>query len=128
MITHVTHFTLFVKNQDEALSFYIEKLGFEVHTDVMFDSMRWLTINARGQKNFEIVLYLADKPENMAMVGKQGASEVLLCFASDNIDKDYQDLKARGVQFMGTPEDQPWGRSVVCTDLYGNFLYIVQSK
>lgn len=128
MITTITHVTLFVNSQDEALAFYTKKLGFEVHTDAMFGpDMRWLTLNAKGNKGFELVLFQANTLEQKALVGKQGASEVFMCLATDSIDDDYQEMKNRGVEFVGAPEDQPWGRSVVFKDLYGNNLYMVQA-
>jgi catechol 2,3-dioxygenase-like lactoylglutathione lyase family enzyme len=125
MITGITHVTLFVRNQDDALTFYTEKLGFTVHTDTNFSGMRWLTLNPKGQKDFELVIFLAEGNDT-ALIGKQGGTGIFLCLSSDNLDKDYQDLKAKGVEFTDQPEDHPWGKSVTLKDLYGNLLYLVQ--
>jgi predicted enzyme related to lactoylglutathione lyase len=127
MITAVTHLTLYVNDQNEALKFYTEKLGFEVHTDANFENMRWLTINPKGQKNFELSLFPATTPAEKALVGKQAAENVLICLATDAIDADYKMLKEKGVQFIGEPNTEPWGRAVLCKDLYGNGLYLVQA-
>jgi catechol 2,3-dioxygenase-like lactoylglutathione lyase family enzyme len=127
MIKSVTHVTLFVNDQDEALNFYTNKLGFQVHTDAQFEGMRWLTLNPKGQKDFEVVLFQVGSDEEKSLVGKQGSQGVFLCLASDNIDNDFQELKAKGVEFLGSPEAQPWGKAVLCKDLYGNGLYIVES-
>lgn len=125
MITAATHLTLFVNDQDEAKKFYTEKLGFTVHTDANMGDMRWLTLNPKEQKNFELVLFLAAQ-EDKSLVGKQGGSGILLCLASDNLDQDYKELKTKGVEFIGEPEEQDWGKSVTFKDLYGNLLYLVQ--
>ena len=125
MINAITHITLFVKDQDEALKFYTEKLGFSVHTDADFGGMRWLTLNPKGQENFELVIYLAEGPD-ASLIGKQGGSGIFFCLGSDNFDEDYKELKAKGIEFVGEPEDQAWGKAVTFKDLYGNLLYLVQ--
>ncbi len=125
MITGITHLTLFVRDQDEALKFYTEKLGFTVHTDADMGGMRWLTLNPKGQKDFELVLFLAEGTDT-SLIGKQGGTGILICLSSDNLDKDYKDLKAKGIEFTDEPEEHPWGKSVTMKDLYGNLLYLVQ--
>ena len=126
MIKAATHVSIFVDNQDEALKFYTEKLGFTVHDDTLFGDMRWLTLNAKGQNNFFVVLYAATKKEDKDLVGKQGGSAPLLCLESDNIEKDYNDMSKKGVQFVDAIEENPWGKSITLKDLYGNQLYLVQ--
>ena len=126
MLTKITHLTLFVSNQDEALRFYTEKLGFKVHTDHMLGSFRWLTLNLPGQKDVELVLMLGETPEEKALVGKQGGSKPFLSLETDNLKKDYDELTKRGVHFVDTPKEEPWGMSATLKDLYGNMLYLCQ--
>jgi predicted enzyme related to lactoylglutathione lyase len=129
MISKISHITLFVKNQDEALAFYINKLGFLPHTDAMFGpNMRWLTITAAKQKDVEIALMLAENQEEQALVGKQAGHKPLMAFSSDNIDQTYEMLKRNGVKITQEPKKEPWGTSMSCQDLYGNQIYIVMEN
>jgi len=126
MITKATHVSLFVKNQDDAKKFYTEKLGFKVHTDENFSGMRWLTLNAGEQKDFELALMPAETPEEVAIVGKQGAKKPFICFQTNDCNGDYKKLSGLGVKFAEQPTQHPWGLSATFEDLYGNLLYIVQ--
>lgn len=128
MLTKLTHLTVFVTNQDEALKFYTENLGFLVHTDAMFgEHLRWLTIMLPGDKDLEISLLLAETPEEKALVGKQAATKPLFAFSTEDCQKTYDTFKQRGVKMTSAPEQQPWGISMACEDLYGNAIYVVQN-
>lgn len=126
MINAITHVSIFVENQDEALKFYTEKLGFVVHRDTTFGGMRWLTLNATGQDNFCLVLSLPTNQEDKALIGKQAGSSPLLCLETNDIEKDAREMKEKGVQFVDTLEEHSWGKSITLKDLYGNQLYLVQ--
>lgn len=129
MISKITHLTLFVQNQNEALDFYINKIGFKVHTDAMFGpDFRWLTVHPEGQPDFELVLMPATTDAEKALVGKQGATKPFFTIETDSCQKDYDTLLARGVKFSTAPEQQPWGVSTSFEDLYGNIIYMVQPK
>lgn len=123
MITKAYQLTIFVKDQGEAKKFYTEKLGFVVHADEEFGS-EWRYITVAPHKHNESVLELAkaDTAEQQALIGKQAANQVLVMFTTDNIEKDYQEMKARGVVFHGEPQSVPGGRGVGFEDLYGNQL------
>lgn len=129
MITHAIQLTLFVKDLDEAKAFYTKKLGFEVRHDMEF-SPGWRYLTVAPQKNSETVLELAkaDTSERRALIGKQADNQVLLMFATDNIEKDHQDMKARGVVFHGEPKAVPGGKGVAFEDLYGNLLDMFQPQ
>lgn len=127
MITKITNITLFVNNQDDALNFYSNILGFKIHTDaIMGKGFRWLTICLKNQPDVEIALMPASTPEEKALVGKQAASIPLLCLQTDDCKKDYDLLKAKGVVFIDEPKEESWGISATCKDLYGNLLFINQ--
>lgn len=127
MITKITHLTLFVHNQNDALEFYTQKIGFSLHTDAMFGpELRWLTLHPQGQPDFELVLMLATNEQDKALVGKQGGSSPFFTLETNNIAKDYELLLANGVTFCAAPETQPWGTATSFTDLYGNKIYLVQ--
>jgi len=123
VITKITHITLFVHNQEEALNFY-KKLGFIIHTDAPFGETRWLTLCLPDQKDLELVLKQANTAREEALIGKQIGFANL---ESSDCQKDYDALQALGVKIIAKPAAQPWGLSMVIADLYGNNIYISQS-
>jgi len=125
MFTKITHITLFVHDQDAALNFY-KKLGFAVHTDAHFGTLRWLTVHLAEQADVELALVLADSPEEKALVGKQAATKPLLSLETTDCMKDYEKLVADGVECTEKPAAQPWGTSAAFKDLYGNIIYVCQ--
>lgn len=128
MLREVTHITILVRQYSEALEFYTQKLGFSIHTDAAFGQERWLTLRLPDQPHFEVVLAQAKTQEDFALVGKQGGSYGLAIIATDNCLQDYKTLKARSVDFIGEPKDEPWGIGVSFKDLYGNTFYLNQPK
>jgi catechol 2,3-dioxygenase-like lactoylglutathione lyase family enzyme len=125
MITRLTHVTIWVKNQDDALRFYVDKLGFSVHTDdsTTMPGYRWLTVAPAQQSEVEIVLGLATQPEEIAAIGKQGT----WVLGSDDIHADYERLHAAGVKVHSQPNVAPYGTDFVFEDLYGNTYDLVQA-
>jgi uncharacterized glyoxalase superfamily protein PhnB len=128
MILKVTHFTLFVEDQEKALQFYRDTLGFKLHTDAQFENMRWLTVHAPAQPDLEVVLFLAEKPAMKELVGKQAPECAFFSLETDNCRADYEALKSKGVEFVHPPKDEPWGIATLFKDLYGNLVYLVQSR
>ncbi len=126
MIIKVTHASVWVKDQDEALRFYRDKLGFKVVSDdaTSMPGYRWLTVAPSQQNGFEIVLNLATTPEQLAGVGRQG----IFVLASTDIHADYAAFKAKGVKMQTDVNVNPWGSDFVIEDLYGNDFDIVQSQ
>ena len=129
MITQLTHITILVKDIDEALKFYTEKLGFDLHTDaVMPDGFRWVTVCPKGQKDMEFALMQAQTPEELERVGAQVGQQSLGIFETKDCKKTYQELKAKSVRFLGEPKEEPWGTGVGFEDLYGNKFYLNESR
>jgi catechol 2,3-dioxygenase-like lactoylglutathione lyase family enzyme len=136
MITKMSHVTLFVNNQEEAKQFYVNTLGFEVRTDHTMDSgFRWLTVGPAGQKDLEIVLM---EPKPGPMLDEEAAKAVRLllkkgvlgsgAFEVDDCHKTYQELKAKGVQFAGPPEERFYGIEAIMKDGQGNWFSMTQQK
>lgn len=124
MINQVTHIALLVRDQQEALDWYREKLGFEVRADEPFPGTpdrRWLTIAPPGQANPKIILQPpewgreADRQSRIDLIGKSPG----LVLRSTDCHKDYEELKAKGVHFVSPPEETEWGISALFVDLYG---------
>lgn len=124
MLDKLSVVTVLVRNQDEALQFYTEKLGLEKIDDVPFGGGRWLTVAAHNQKDVNIFLCQADSwgMDAMDQVGKAPSWS----FGTDNCQETYETLSARGVKFSGPPQQQPYGIQAVFEDLYGNKFSIVQ--
>ena len=114
MIERLSHTTVFVLNQDEALAFYRDKLGFEVTTDApMGPGGRWIEMRPPGAQT-GIVLFTPPGQEDR--VGTFSG----MSFECADVDATYAELKARGVEFRGEPEQQPWGRFAMLIDSEGN--------
>lgn len=131
MITHLARVTILVSDQDEALSFYTEKLGFEKRADMPMGATRWLTVAPAGQRDLEIVLQQPDP----AMHGEEGAKTMLervgqnatWVLATDDCQGDYERLSALGVRFASAPQRQMYGTEAVLLDLYGNSYSLLQA-
>ena len=124
MITKVTHASIWVKDQDEALKFYRDTLGFKITADnaTSMPGYRWLTVAPPQQDDFELVLNLATTPEQLAGVGRQG----IFILNSNDVHADYAALKAKGVKIQSELNVNPWGSDFVFEDLYGNDFDLVQ--
>jgi len=119
--------SLLVRDFDEAIQFYVEKLGFVVAEDFrMGPDDRWLTISVPHNENCVFALHVAKGESDQALVGKQGGTFPFLGLTTDDCPGDYQRLKALGVKFHGEPEVRPYGTGVMLEDLYGNKIFLNQ--
>jgi catechol 2,3-dioxygenase-like lactoylglutathione lyase family enzyme len=117
--------SLLVKDYDEAIQYYTQKLGFQLVEDAAFGDRRWITLSLPGDR-CSLALELAKTPEDMAIVGRQAGSFPLLALDTADCVGDYTTLKARGVTFHGDPQTGPWGTGVTLEDLYGNKVFLSQ--
>lgn len=127
---------VWVHDQDEALAFYTQKLGFEVRADVTLPEMgdfRWLTVGPVGQEDVSIVLMAIPGPPVMdaetaeqvrTLMGKGFAGAVFL--TTDDCRAAYEALKARGVEFTEAPEERPYGIDAGFRDPSGNHFRLTQ--
>ena len=123
----IGHVTILVKDFDEAIKFYVEKLGFQKRQDTVFwENMRWVTVSPKDQTDFELTFVLADTEEKLKALGKQAGDHVFMTLQTDDCKRDYEAMKAKGVKFYGEPTEQAWGIEVVFEDLYGNLFDLVQ--
>lgn len=125
-IQKVSHVSVVVRDQEEALQWYTEMLGFEKRMDNSdtVPGFRWLTVGARVQADLQIVLLKARDEEEMKRIG-QGTMWVL---ETEDCRRTSKELSGRGVKFTSTPEDVPWGVSVCFEDLYGNPYNLVEPR
>jgi catechol 2,3-dioxygenase-like lactoylglutathione lyase family enzyme len=119
-----------VNNQQEAVDFYTEKLGFEVHTDASFgEGNRWLTVNIPNNKELEIILSLAKTDDAKLKVGNQvDLDNAIMGFYTDDIEKNITNFKAKGVELASELIDEPYGKFIFFKDLYGNRFYLHEDK
>ncbi|WP_331248646.1 VOC family protein [Evansella clarkii] len=129
MITKGIQITVFVKNQEKAKKFYVEKLGFVVcEEEKLAPGWSYLTVAPQKENEMKLELFQAETPEQKQLIGKQAANQVLVMFATDNIELDYHEMKARGVVFHGEVKTVPGGRGVGFEDLDGNQFDLYQSN
>ena len=129
---------LWVHDQDEALAFYTEKLGFEVRSDATLPELgdfRWLTVSPAGQPDVAIVLMAIPGPPVMdeevanqvrSLMARGFAGTVFL--ATDDVQASYEELKARGVEFTEEPEERPYGIDSGFRDPSGNSFRLTQVR
>ena len=121
MTQSIVALTLLVSDYDEAIAWYTDKLGFDVIEDTaMGGGKRWVRIAPRGSTGTALLLALAKGDAQVAAVGRQAGGRVFLFLHTDDFVRDYEAMRARGVAFIETPRDEPYGKVVVFEDLYGN--------
>ena len=118
--------TVLVLDQDAAIDFYTNKLGFELLEDKSFGEGRWVTITLPNQRDVTLAFELATAPEDTALVGRQAGSHAFLGLGTSDCAADYRRMKPLGVKFLGEPQSGPWGTGVQLEDLYGNRLFLSQ--
>ena len=112
MITHVKFVSIPTRDQDRALAFYTDKLGFKVLTDQPFDeTQRWIELRV-GSSDTRVVLF------KMSDASPGGPFHGAL--ACDNVERTYQELTGRGVEFVSPPKKEPWGTFAIMKDVDGN--------
>jgi catechol 2,3-dioxygenase-like lactoylglutathione lyase family enzyme len=136
MINRLSVTTIWVTDQNEALRFYTEKMGFEIRADVSNGDYRWLTVGLKSQPDIEFQLAAvkpggglseedADQMSKLVETGKMGPGP----WKTDDCQKTYETLKAKGVEFLQPPTDRPYGIiEAVFKDNSGNIMVLAQDK
>ncbi|MBI5671378.1 MAG: VOC family protein [Chloroflexi bacterium] len=130
MIKRITHGGIYVRDVDEAMRWYTDKLGFVVRQDApMGDNARWVTVGPKEQPDFELILQQTHwgpdnttPEERAALVGKTSG----FVMETDNIRALVDDLKRKGVEFTLEITDYPWGTQAAFKDLYGHIHVLSQ--
>lgn len=135
MIKRLSHATVFVLDQDEALAFYTEKLGFEVRTDLRLEGFRWLTVSPPGQ-TLELILMALAPGMGVHDAGTVEQIRALVAggalgpgvFETDDCHATYAALSARGVEFIAPPTERPYGIEAMLKDCSGNWFSLTQPR
>jgi catechol 2,3-dioxygenase-like lactoylglutathione lyase family enzyme len=128
MKQEIVHIALVVKDYDEAIDFYVNKLGFILIEDTYQPEQdkRWVVVAPPGSKGCTILLAKASKPEQIPFIGNQCGGRVFLFLSSDNFERDYNNYKAKGIKFIRDPKKESYGTVAVFEDLYGNLWDLIQ--
>jgi catechol 2,3-dioxygenase-like lactoylglutathione lyase family enzyme len=120
--------SLVVRDYDEALAFFLGKLGFELVEDTFIpaQSKRWVVISPPGASETRLLLAQASSPEQASRVGAQTGGRVFLFLYTDDFWRDYQRYQERGIEFVRPPQQEPYGTVAVFKDLYGNLWDLLQ--
>jgi catechol 2,3-dioxygenase-like lactoylglutathione lyase family enzyme len=128
MAQHLALLSLLVRDYDEALAFYVGKLGFTLVEDSPLEGgKRWVVV-APGAVGTRFLLARAADDQQAAMIGGQGGGRVWLFLHTDAFEADHARLGAAGVRFLEEPRHEAYGSVVVFEDLYGNRWDLLQPK
>lgn len=136
MISKMSHATIYVIDQDQAIEFYRDKLGFRIINDVSMDGgFRWVTVAPKDQSDFEIVLMgtqagfmFEEEASNQLRALISTASSARGCSTHPTARLTYDELSALGVEFLSPPAERPYGIEAIFKDNSGNWFSLTQHK
>jgi catechol 2,3-dioxygenase-like lactoylglutathione lyase family enzyme len=126
----IVHIALVVRDYDEALDFYVNKLNFELIEDTYQPEQdkRWVVVAPPGGSGTTLLLARASKPEQEPFVGNQTGGRVFLFLNTDDFWRDYNAMQAKGITFIREPKQADYGMVAVFADLYGNQWDLLQFR
>ncbi len=121
---------LVVRDYDEALAFYVGKLGFELVEDsyVPEQDKRWVVVSPPGASESRLLLAQASTAAQASSIGNQTGGRVFLFLHTDDFRRDYDAYRTEGIEFIREPKEELWGTVAVFKDLYGNQWDLIQPK
>jgi len=123
----IAHVALVVRDYDEAIDFYVNKLKFVLVEDTYQKEQdkRWVVVAPPGSTGASLLLAQASKPEQAAMVGNQTGGRVFLFLRTDDFQRDYDRMISMGIEFVREPKKESYGTVAVFKDLYGNLWDLI---
>ena len=123
------HVVLVIRDYDEALAFFTGTLNFKVIEDTGLSAdKRWVLVAPPGSEGTSLLLARAATPEQTSRIGNQTGGRVFLFLHTDDFWRDYREMTARKVKFIGPPREEDYGTIAVFEDLYGNQWDLLQLK
>lgn len=124
----IVHIALVVRDYDEALDFYLNKLNFVLIEDSYQPEQdkRWVVVSPPGSAGTTLLLARASKSEQEAFIGNQTGGRVFLFLNTDDFWRDYQEMVKKGIKFVREPKQADYGMVAVFEDLYGNLWDLLQ--
>jgi catechol 2,3-dioxygenase-like lactoylglutathione lyase family enzyme len=121
MMQHISAVTLLVPNYDEAIAFYVGKLGFRLVEDTALSATkRWVVVAPPGSNETGLLLAQADSQDQREAIGNQTGGRVFLILKTGDFDRDYARFKQAGIEFLEEPRLEAYGKVVVFRDAFGN--------
>ena len=126
----IIHVALVVRDYDEAIEFYCQKLNFTLVEDTYQPEQdkRWVVVRPPGSKGTSLLLARAATPAQEQFVGNQSGSRVFLFLSTDDFYRDYQNMLSVGIRFIRPPKEAPYGTVAVFEDLYGNLWDLIETR
>ncbi len=126
----IIHVALVVRDYDEAIEFYCQKLHFHVVEDSYQSQQdkRWVVVAPPGSNGTNLLLARASTPEQEACIGRQTGGRVFLFLSTDDFCRDYNEMRSAGIKFVREPKNEAYGTVAVFKDLYGNLWDLVERK
>ena len=125
----IAHIALVVADYDEAIKFYTEKLNFTLIEDtVQSETKRWVLVAPEGAEECCLLLAKGVGEEQRSRIGNQTGGRVFLFLKTDDFWRDYQNMQARGINFVREPKNEEYGTVAVFADLYGNLWDLIEYK
>ncbi len=129
MQQEIFQIALVVKDYDEAIGFYTQKLGFDLIEDTkLSETKRWVVVAPKNSIGCKLLLAQASNEEQLASVGNQTGGRVFLFMHTDDIKRDYANMKQHGVSIVREPVEEKWGTVLVFADLYGNLWDLIERR
>jgi catechol 2,3-dioxygenase-like lactoylglutathione lyase family enzyme len=127
-VPQLAHVALIVRDYDEAIAFFTEKLDFTLVEDTYQPAQdkRWVVVAPPGSSGTSILLSRASSPEQEAFIGNQAGGRVFLFLSTDDFWRDYHAMIVKGITFVREPKSEDYGTVAVFADLYGNLWDLVQ--
>ena len=124
----IAHIALIVKDYDEAIAFYTQKLNFTLVEDSYQaeQDKRWVTIAPPRSSGISLLLARASNPTQEAFIGNQAGGRVFLFLSTDDFWRDYNAMRAKDITFIREPKEADYGTVAVFEDLYGNLWDLIQ--
>ena len=129
MKQHLAHIALVVKDYDEAIQFYTQKLNFTLIEDtVLSDTKRWVLVSPKGSKECCLLLARGVGEDQTSRIGDQTGGRVFLFLHTDDFWRDYNEMSTQGIEFVREPKEESYGTVAVFKDLYGNLWDLIEPK
>jgi len=124
----IVHIALVVRDYDDAIAFFTEKLNFQLVEDTYQPEQdkRWVVVAPPGSSGTTLLLAKASKPEQAPFIGDQTGGRVFLFLNTDDFWRDYNDMVSKGINFVREPKEETYGTVAVFEDLYGNLWDLLQ--
>jgi len=123
----IAHIALVVNDYEDAINFYTKKLNFNLIEDTrLSDSKRWVLVAPPGANECCLLLAKAADDKQRASVGNQTGGRVFLFLYTDDFNRDYTQMREKGIRFVRPPKEEMYGRVAVFEDLYGNLWDLLQ--